>query len=136
MDGRDFIAVAHRLSQEQTEADWRTAAGRAYYGLLQESRAFLESWGFIPRGREDIHKFVRFKLIYAADANLKDIGFALEHLARLRNEADYHLQKPGQFGLPTSALVAARKAESSVAALDQINNDPTRRAAAIASIPV
>jgi hypothetical protein len=33
MDGRAFLAVARRLAHEPTEADWRSAAGRAYYAL-------------------------------------------------------------------------------------------------------
>ena len=38
MDGRAFLNVARRLAQEPTEADWRTAAGRAYYALMLEGK--------------------------------------------------------------------------------------------------
>ena len=67
MDARAFLDVAERLVQGQTEADWRTAAGRAYYGLMQEMLAALLRWGFGPPRRDRVHTFVRLHFIYAAD---------------------------------------------------------------------
>jgi hypothetical protein len=59
MDGRAFLTVARRLAHEHTEADWRSAAGRAYYALLLEGKAAFQRWGFTPPPRDQIHRFVR-----------------------------------------------------------------------------
>ena len=71
MDGRAFLDVAQRLLQASTEADWRSAAGRAYYALMLEGRAALQRWGFtIPR-TEQIHRFVRLHFLYAGDSDMR-----------------------------------------------------------------
>lgn len=101
MDGRDFLIVAQRLSQDQTEADWRTAAGRAYYALMQEAREILEKWGFTPLGREDIHRFVRLRFTYAQDPTLKQIAsrwniwraFAMRRTISCGPQAVSHLRR-------------------------------------------
>src|SRR5437868_5934832 len=97
MDGRAFLEVAERLVLRSTEADWRTAAGRAYYGVMLECRAALRRWGFtIPKG-EQVHRFVRLRLLYASDTDLKLVAKRLEQLGILRNYADYELENPGYF---------------------------------------
>src|SRR5262249_49282486 len=97
MDGRQFLDTARRMAQGQIEADWRTAAGRAYYALFIESRDALLRWGFTIRSKRDIHHFVRLSFIYAADRELKQIGSYLEELGRLRSVADYQTAGAIQF---------------------------------------
>jgi hypothetical protein len=92
MDGRAFLLVAQRLAQASSEADWRTAAGRAYYTLMLEAREALRRWGFsIPKG-DQIHRFVRLRLPYAADSDLRDVSLTLEESGKLRAEADYQIE--------------------------------------------
>jgi hypothetical protein len=135
MRGRAFLEVAKRLAQGTSEADWRTAAGRAYYALLLEGRSSLQRWGFSPPGRDPMHAFVRLRLIYATDRDLKGIGHHLEQLARLRNHADYQTEAPGRwFGSGVEAVQAVQHAADAIALLDQVEADSTRRAAAIAAI--
>jgi hypothetical protein len=134
MDGREYLQTAERLAQETLQADWRTAAGRAYYALMLEGRAALERWGFkIPR-RDQIHAFVRLRFFVPADPQLRKIGEQLEKLGRLRNEADYDLPGPGSFADAGRAQQAVQDALDAIALLDAIDADPARRAAAIAAI--
>jgi hypothetical protein len=134
MVGRAFLDVAQRLSQERTEADWRSAAGRAYYALLLEGKATLRRWGFLPPPRDQLHRFVRLCIVYAADSDLKKIGLVMEDLAKLRNQADYEPERPGAFASPANARRAVQAAQRAIDLLDQIEGDPKRRSAAMAAV--
>lgn len=134
MDGRTFLGVARRLAQGGAEADWRTAAGRAYYALLLEGRAALQRWGFSILRQDQIHAFVRLRFLYAADADLKDIGRVLEELVLLRNRADYQLDRPGPFVSVHVVTQAVLKSQDAINRLDRIDHAPARRAAVIADI--
>jgi hypothetical protein len=65
MNGRDFLRSARDLLANPSEANWRSAAGRAYYALLHEGRVALERWGFPLPPRTDLHAFVRLRFSYA-----------------------------------------------------------------------
>ena len=71
------------MAQGQIEADWRTAAGRAYYALFIESRDALLRWGFIIRPRDPIHSFVRLTFTRAAHRELKQLGGYLDTLGQV-----------------------------------------------------
>ncbi len=43
MNWRDFLSLAARLAADTTEADWRTAASRAYYAAFHAARQLLAS---------------------------------------------------------------------------------------------
>ena len=134
MDGRAFLDVAERLAQGLTESDWRTSAGRAYYALMLEGRAALGRWGFMLPPHEQVHRFVRLRLTYAPDSDLKQVGRRLEELGLLRNRADYQIEKPGPFASAIGAAQAVLKARDAISRLDQVDGDAARRAAAIAGI--
>ena len=134
MRGRAFLDSARRLNQGRVEADWRTAAGRAYYAVLQEAKSALQRWGFSVPGRNQLHSWVRLRFVYAADADLKRIGDTLERLSLLRNEADYQLDHPGRFTKNTDVQAAIKRSDDAIVLLDRIDADPARRAAAIAAI--
>jgi hypothetical protein len=135
MDGRAFLEVARDLVAGSREADWRSGAGRAYYGLLHEVLDALQRWGFSLPPRDKVHTFARLKLVYATDSDLKRIGLALEALGRLRNAADYQLSVHGPFVSARIAVSALADAEAAVARLDALEADPARRSAAVGSIP-
>src|SRR5438874_8968742 len=97
MEGRKFLDIAQELVQGPTEAHWPAAAGRAYYGLMLEGRDALERWGFTLPPRDQVHTFVRLRFIYSNDPDLKQVGYALEQLSKLRNKADYALAVSGPF---------------------------------------
>jgi HEPN domain len=134
MDGRAFLDVARRLSQEPTEADWRSAAGGSYYALLLEGKSALRRWEFPPPPRDQLHRFVRLSFVYAADLDLKKIGQVLEDLSKLRNQADYEPERSGAFASAASARRAVHAAQTAIDLLDQIERDASRRSAAIAAI--
>ena len=85
MDGRAFLQSARDLLATSSEANWRSAAGRAYYALLHEARAVLDRWSFPTPPGQSIHTFVRLRFTYAASAELKQVGRDLEGLGLLRN---------------------------------------------------
>jgi hypothetical protein len=133
MHGRGFLKVGRDLLQHGSEADLRTAAGRAYYALVQEAAEKLKDWGCrIPRDR--FHMAIRLAFVQATISDLKRIGQTLEDLGRLRNQSDYQLDQPGDFARPTATKHAVQAAESTIALLDAIDADPARRAAAVADI--
>ena len=133
MDGRSFLGVARELAIGTTEAHWRTAAGRAYYALMLAGRDCLQRWGFSPPARDRLHAFVGLRFSFAADADLKQIGVALDYLSQLRNRADYEPHSPS-FTSNLRAQRAITDASRALSILDAVDGDPARRAAAIASI--
>jgi hypothetical protein len=134
MQGRAFLDIAQELANGATEGHWRTAVGRAYYALMLEGRDALLRWSFTIPPRENVHTFVRLRFTFAGDPYLKRIGYDLDDLSRLRNQADYRLATAGVFALPNTASNAVDQARAAVTLLDQIDGDPSRRAAAIAAI--
>jgi hypothetical protein len=134
MQGRAFLDIAQELANGATEAHWRTAAGRAYYALMLEGRDALLRWSFTIPPRDNVHTFVRLRFTFAGNPDLKHIGYDLDDLSRLRNQADYRLATVGVFALPNTAFDAVDQARAALALLDQVDGDPSRRAAAIAAI--
>ena len=134
MDGRAFLELARELLGGTTEAHWRGAAGRAYYGLFLEARAALQRWGFkIPSG-PGIHAFVRLRFSQNTDPDLRRIGDALDRLGQLRNYADYELPVSPSFTSDAKAQQAVAKATAILALLDGTDGDPARRATATKAI--
>jgi uncharacterized protein (UPF0332 family) len=134
MRGRDFLDVARELVAGADEAHWRSACGRAYYALFLEARSVLERWGITLPRRDQIHAVVRLRFIYAADPDLKQVGFALERLGDLRNHADYKLSPSPFFNSSVRAQRSIDDADVNLVRLDQVDADLTRRATAIADI--
>ncbi len=134
MEGRRFLDLAKEVITGATEAHWRGAVGRAYYALMLECRDALYRWGFKLAPRENVHTFVRLRLTYAADADLKMIGISLDKLLQVRNRADYDLSKLPAFASNAVAHNAIQETTRRIALLDTIDGDPARRSGAIAAI--
>lgn len=135
MEGRAFLKVAQEVIQGDSEAHRRAAAGRAYYALMLEAREFLNRQGFVRPPHDSIHSFVRLNLIYSVDSGLQQVGFTLERLGRLRNEADYQLTDPHRrFSRSEPVEIAIQNANEAIAMLDEVENDEDRRLAAIRPI--
>ena len=134
MHGREFLGTARRLVPNSNEADWHAAAGRAYYALLHEARVALQRWGFSLPPKDQVHAFVRLRFVYAQDRDLKVIGYALEELVKLRNQADYRIEKSGPFAHAVPVQQAIHSAQDCIDTLDLNETDVTRRTAAIAAI--
>ncbi len=135
MNGRAYLDLARELLLGKTEVHWRAAAGNAYYALMLECRDALLRWGqIIPRGAS-VHTFVRLRFALAADKDLRKIGDALDELGRLRSRAQYELNPSRDWSSAVRARHATQRASDALALLDGIDNDPARRAAAVASLP-
>jgi hypothetical protein len=128
------LGAARHLLAAPSEANRRAAAGRVYYALVHEGRTALERWGFPMPPGEHIHQFVRLRFTWPAHPDIRQVGDALDELARLRNRADYQLATPGSLSTDRPALNALTQAEAAIDLLDQIDADPARRAAAVAAI--
>jgi hypothetical protein len=101
---------------------------------LLECREALSRWGFPLPPRQGVHVWVRLRFLYAPDKDLHAIGVALDRLCQRRNRADYNLATAVQFSTGGAAGRWVQAAADALALLDQIDGDPARRAAAVASI--
>jgi hypothetical protein len=134
MDGRDFLAAAQHLLSLPQEVCWRSAANRLYLAVLLEARAALERWGFPLLPQDDIHDFVVSRFGSPLSLDLLRVEDGLRRLRSLATEADFALSAVGSFanaGPVSQHLVLAQVV---IDLLDQIDNDPVRRAAAIRDI--
>src|SRR5438876_538829 len=120
MQGRAFLEVAQELVGGPTEAHWRAAAGRAYYALMLEGRDALQRWGFSIPPRQNVHPYVRLRFVYAADADLKAIGDALDRLSQWRNQADYDMGPVRQFTSTATAWRALARARQALDLLESL----------------
>ena len=134
MRGREFLKSARDLLAVGGEPNWRTALGRAYYALVHEGADALLRWGFPKPPGEQIHRFVRLRFDSTPHADLHLIGYALDRLGRLRNEADYQLSHPGVFANGVVTAKAIRDAADAIAHIEAIEADSVRLAAAVAAL--
>ena len=135
MRGREFLEVAKgQFDVGASAANWRAATIHSYYALLLECREAMVRWGLPPLSRLQVHSQVRLRLILSSDADLQEIGHALEELGRRRNLANYDLRDLPIFASETQAVQDLQSAEDSLALLDAVDADGGRTAAAIASI--
>ena len=135
MRGRAFLDIARELVCGSTEAHWRATVVQAYYALFLECRDALSRWSISISPRQNVHSAVRLRFIYAGDADLKQIGYALDTWCRYRNDASYNLAVLRDFSSDRIANDAIAEAVAALALLDAIESDPMRRAVAIASFP-
>jgi hypothetical protein len=135
MQGRAFLDLARQLAFGPTEAHWRGAAIHAYYALFLECRDALRAWGRTAPPRQNVHVFVRLQFVFASEPDLKLIADDLEVLLRYRNQASYELGPSLTFSTRRIALGLVDRATVALALLAAILADPSRLAAAIASLP-
>jgi hypothetical protein len=135
MRGRAFLALARDLASGKTEAYWRGAVIHAYYALFLECRDALTRWHQPAPPRQTVHSYVRLRFTRAGDPDLKAIGDALDTLVAERNKASYDLSPVPAFASVAVARAMTQEAGDGLALLDAIDADPTRRTAAIASLP-
>ena len=134
MRGREFLKSARDLLVVGGEPNWRSALGRAYYALVHEGADALLRWGFPKPPGEQIHRFVRLRFDSTPQSDLHLVGYALDQLGRLRNQADYQLGNPGVFANGVVTAQATRDATDAIAYLDAIEADSARLAAAVAAL--
>jgi hypothetical protein len=134
MDGRAFLGSVQHLLGVDNEANRRSAAGRLYLALLHEANAVLERWGFPRPAQDDSYSFVTSRCNTLTHTELLQIKVGVEELRDLTQIADHALVSAGRFA---DAVEISRRrflAEGLIDLLDQIDNDPARRAATVADI--
>jgi uncharacterized protein (UPF0332 family) len=134
MQGRQFLDVARRMLAVGTEAEWRAAAGRAYYAVMLEARELLAGWGIGPGPRANYHYFVQSRFNTGADPAVLQIGATLNRLAGLRTAADYDLSALPKFRSAAAAGDAVQKAEQAIQFLDALAKDAARKANLLTAI--
>lgn len=135
MRGRAFLRAARQVVAGANEPCWRGGIVHAYYALFLECRDILASWGVPAPPRNQPHNWVRLKLQFAKDIEIKRLGDRLEVLLRTRNRASYDLNPHPEFSSSVLADQYIADVDASLAVLDAIEGDPVRRAAAIGSLP-
>ncbi len=123
MNWRDFLSLAVQLAAGTGEADWRTAASRAYYAAFHVARQLLSDLGFVVPRADAAHRYLSLRLSNCGETTLEASGRNLETLRRLRNRADYDTRPP----FPSNeAEAAVRLAENIIQVLDGALHEPTR----------
>lgn len=92
MNPENFIAVARLLAANATEAHWRSAVSRAYYGAFHVALRLLHSLGVSFPKAASAHEKAAYCLQHADDIGLKEAGRKLASLREMRNAADYRLE--------------------------------------------
>jgi len=107
MTGEDFLSVADSLLEGSSEADWRSAVSRAYYGAFHVARRLLHQCGFLVVSGEQAHAFMWMRLANSGHPDVVAAGKDLSELRRNRNWADYELERAyhhdvaaSRFGVP------------------------------------
>lgn len=117
MKPKDFLDTAAFLMDfdpsdprsEPTEADCRTAVGRAYYASFLDARDLLESMGFHNLDGGNTHHLVKQYLDYGGKRARKIAG-KLSNLHQRRKNADYDIPLNPAF-FPKDAQLAMRRAD-------------------------
>lgn len=134
MDGRAFLDVARLLMTTPTEANRRSAVGRAYYAMLNEARAALERWGFLMPAGATIDDDNVSAYIMVPNMDLLRVVDSVTQLKQNRRIGDNAITGSGVFADDKEAKRLLLLAEIGIDLLDQIEADPTRLEKAIADI--
>jgi uncharacterized protein (UPF0332 family) len=125
MTGRDFLAVAIRLTAGREDGDWRSAVSRAYYAVFHTARSLLTELGFSVPREDRAHKYLSFRLMNATVGQTARAGNDLDNLRTERNRADYDL---GSHFDAADAGQSVKVAERAILILEALRQEPDRTA--------
>src|SRR5207244_2339025 len=74
MDGRDFLKVAEDLAVGDSEAEWRSAISRAYYGAFHVARTLLLQGGFDAPVGDQAHAYLWLRLSNCGHPDVAEAG--------------------------------------------------------------
>ena len=131
--GTFLVAAQHLLSLPQ-EVCWRSAASRLYLAVLHEARVALDRWGFPLPAQDDIHDFVLSRFDSVPNMDLLRVADVLDRLRKFTANADFALSSVGLFANAVAVSRHLLLAQVGIDLLDQIDNDPARRATAIGDL--
>ena len=121
MGGTDFLHLAVRLSGGATEAEWRSAVSRAYYGAFHLAGDFVESCGVTLPKTSEAHDKLQWCLAHSGNPQLPPLAERLNSLRAARNVAAYDLTS-SEFGKRGSVLVAIQRAQQIVDGLVRVRS--------------
>jgi len=121
MNPRALLEVANDLAAGAREADWRSAASRAYYAVFHVARLLLRRCGFVVPRAEQAHAYVWLRLSNCGHPAVRKAGADLSDLRSERNAADYDLDPPFP---QTAAISAVQTADDIIKLLDQVPTLP------------
>jgi uncharacterized protein (UPF0332 family) len=125
MNPTDFLDLAARLVPSGTEAAFRTAVSRAYYGAFHTAVLLIKELGVaLPVGPES-HQKVRYCLMESGEAMGLQAGISLQILRQHRNQADYDLDKSSEFDAKR-ALQRIERARGILDLLQKCREEPAR----------
>jgi hypothetical protein len=118
---REFLDVAKKVCPATaTEAEARTAQGRAYYAAYLTIREKLASLGIRDNGSNP-HQWLLQKLRTARNDDIQDIGDRLSAMLVIRHKADY--SPTGYTVYPSDGVLSANHGEQLLADFARISND-------------
>ena len=125
MNPRDFLDVAQGLGAGAAEAEWRAALSLAYRAAVHVARRLLLQCGFeVPR-TEQASAYLWRRLANSGHAEVIQAGQDGNHLWKMRNRADYDLDRPLA---QATAQGFVRLAESMVELLETVEVNLALRA--------
>lgn len=104
-----YVSIAEELLKRDPEEYHRSAASRAYHGLFGAIRDRLASYGVGFASGSEAHGEVIDFLVQDDRPEQVRLGFALERLRRLRNDADYDGEQVFPRSLATESINPARE---------------------------
>jgi uncharacterized protein (UPF0332 family) len=123
IEGTDFLGLSEIWVTGATEAEWRSAVSRAYYGAFHAARRLLRDLRFVvPRG-DRAHAYLWLRLSNCGDSEVVLAGSDLNALRRDRNFADYDVDKTLDHA---DAQLQVQTARRIVLVLDAATAEPTR----------
>lgn len=122
MRPREYLDLADELATGAREAEWRSAASRAYYAAFHTGRSLLRKNGFSPPGEAKDHAYVWLRLSNTGHVDVDLAGSRLHDLRRVRGRADYDFDRPFS---DKDAVKAVEDALNVIRALDDLAATPT-----------
>lgn len=123
MEASDFLNLAIRLSGGSSEAEWRSAVSRAYYGAFHLAREFVVNCRVMLPKTADAHDKLQWCLSHAGDESLDAIAGKLNSLRSSRNVADYDLQS-SQFSKRNCVPIALQRVQQVADGLAHVRSQP------------
>lgn len=108
-----YLDVADYLMLSMSEAHFRSAVSRAYYGVFGEIHGRLQTRG-VQLQRKNIHQEVIRWLRNQSQMGIVQIGMELDRLRRERNRADYAAMKRFTEQCAKKSLLKARSIEINI----------------------
>jgi uncharacterized protein (UPF0332 family) len=94
MNPHEFLDLAAEWSTGPSEGEWRSAVSRAYYAAFHVAQDLLRQVGFAVPQDDQAHAYAWLRLANSGNPDVQRAGNDLNELRRMRNRADYDLQRP------------------------------------------